>query len=356
MAIQWSDFPSGQPGIYGTSTSNMQDGTPWVNVNPLSAIVADPDSANFPNGLVLRHGAGANGPGDATRLALTTPDAEVGVEFRYYSSTISSDTRSFITLNSPSNTVTYNLRILANGSIKLYRDNTEIADSVSPIIFAASWTHIGFKANVVTGEVEVRKNGTAIAALTLTDGAPPGGTIGIVGFPERSPGGGSFANMYSKDIVVWNSLGTEINDFQGTVAVYDLYPDGDQSLGGWTLSSGTTGYTLVDETTPNDTDYVYSTVPPTSPIEFSFTNLPADITSVRAITMIMRAFNSDSGDGEIEMTASPDGGTSNDVGVQHFLTVTPTYFWDHSTLSPATAAAWTPTEVNSLTVSYDRTL
>ncbi len=361
MSLQWSDFPNGQPGMYGTSTATMLNGTPWVGT--ASAIItSDPDSANFPNGRVLRHSSGVFGPEGAARLALTTPAAEVGVEFRFYCSQLPERTqgRTFIALNTTGDSARYNLTLLPNGGIRLYYGTdtlgpgTLIADTVSPVIFANSWNHLALKANVVTGACEVRKNGTPIAALTTTHGSPPGGTIGIVGFPDRYAGDSNFPHFFSKDIIVWNSLGTEINDFQGTVQVHDIKPTSDVTLGDWT-STGLDGYTEVDEDTPNDADYVTSGLTPTDPIEFGYGDLDPDVTSVRAVTMIMRGFNSDSGDGEVQMTASPDGGTSTDAGSAHFMTITPTFFWDHSTLSPATGLAWTPTEVNSLTVSFNRT-
>lgn len=364
MALQWSDFPSGQQGIYGTSTANMLNGTPWVAVRTGSSILPDPDSLNFPDGLVLKHGDDSDGPRDCTRLALPTPHEEVGVEFRFFPLELPSGSRCFVTMNSGGNSVKYNLVLQANGAIRVYYNagalgpGTLIADSVAPVIFAGTWNHIGFKSNVVTGEYEVQKNGVPIAALTGTDPSPDGsGTIGLIGFPRRNPGSsGSDGVFYSKDIIVWNTLGTEINDFQGTVQVQDIYPDADNTLGGWTLSSGTEGFALVDETTPNDTDYVTSALPPTDPIDFGFTELSPDITSVRAVTTIMRAFNSESGDGNIQMSASPDAGVSSDTGTSHALTITPTYFWDHSTLSPATGFSWTPNEVNNISVSYNRTV
>lgn len=366
MTLQWHDFPSGQPGIYGFDENKMLDGTPWVAVvlGGTGAIVSDPDSATFPNGIVLLHSSGADGPEDAARLALPSPNAEVGMEMRFYVSELPSNAsgRCIYTMNTTGNVARYNIVLMPNGSLRMYygRDSlgpgTLLADSVSPVIFANSWTHLGFKSNVVTGEFEVRKNNAPIAALTDTHGSPPGGTIGIVGFPDRNPGSSSWNRFYTKDLVVWTAAGTEINDFQGTVSVRDLYPTADVTQGGWALSSGTLAYQLVDETTPNDADFVQSGLAPTAAIEFSFSDLPIDVTSVRAVTMIMRAFNSAAGDGEIQMTATPDGGTSNDAGLEHFLTSTPTYYWDHSELSPASGVAWTPTEVNNIQVSYNRTL
>jgi len=119
MALQWSDFPSGQPGIYGTDFANALDGTPWV-AQQNAAIVADPDAANFPNGNVLRHSSAADGPEAACRLALETPDAEVGVELRFYVAALPAESRCFLTGNTTGNIARYNLVLMPNGAIRLH--------------------------------------------------------------------------------------------------------------------------------------------------------------------------------------------------------------------------------------------
>lgn len=364
MSLQWADFPSGQPGMYGTDIGRILDGTPWVN--NLGSITADPDSVNFPDGAVLRPFSGSSGPTGATRLAVSNPGEEVGVEFRFYVVEMpdNSDGKPFIALNSPGNGAHYVLGIMPNGSLRVYYGTNTIgagrivADSSVPLILGNAWNHIGFKANVVTGEYEVRRNGAPVAALTGVDEDAPGvgNTIGIVAFPQNHAGRGLGNFSAYKDIIVWTPEGTEFNDFQGTVQVYDMTPDADVDLGTWTLSSGTEAFALMDEAPPNDTGYVYAGEPPQDPLSVGLSDLPADVTSVRALIMIARGFNSDSGDGALQMAITPNGGVDTDTGIEHVMTTTPTYYWDVSEISPVTAARWTPTEANNLTLSFDRTL
>lgn len=361
MSLQWPDFPSGQPGLYGTgatATTNMLLGTPWIAIDNVT-VVADPDTLNFPTGNVLRHGAGSSGPTQCGRMAIDTPHQKVGLAVRFYCSSLPVSERTIYTFNTTGNVVQYSIRLLPAGGLRLCRGNsqTEVLLADYPVILGSTWNHLEFLFDVVTGEVEVRKNGYVIAALTGTDGSPPGGTIGIVGFPDRSSGQGGAGNIFfSKDIIVYNGAGSQINTFLGTVRVNHSFPDGDVTVGDWTLSTGSSAYALIDETTPSDADYVESGLIPTDPLTVTIEDLDPDITSVRAAVMIMRGFNSDGGDGSVQMSISPNAGVDVDSGVSHPMSATATYFYDISELSPATGVAWTPTEINSLEFTFDRTV
>lgn len=355
MSHQWSDFPSGQPGIYGTNTAFMLNGTPWVNVST-ATLVADPDSANFPNGVVLRHASGVNGPEEAARLALLTPHQKVGIAWRFWADELpEAGFVSFIHFLTTGNVGRYGLRLGANGALQLVEGTTtELANTEAPVIFANSWNHLEVLVDVVTGDIEVRKNGVEIASLTTTDGSPPGGTIGLIGFPDNNAAGSNQGPFYSKDVVVYNGAGTQFNDFLGNVSVYDQVLDGDVTVGGWVPSTGSTAYNLIDETTPNDADYIQADDSPPAAAECTTANLPDDVTSVRCITSIVRAWKTDGGDGNLQISMSPNG-SDYDAGADNPLTTSPTYYYDSSELSPATAAAWTPTEANSNRVQIDRT-
>ena len=71
--------------------------------------------------------------------------------------------------------------------------------------------------------------------------------------------GGSSASpvSYWDDFYLCDSSGSTNNDFLGDIRVDVLAPNGEGSNSGWTCSTGSTHYALVDETTPNDdTDYL----------------------------------------------------------------------------------------------------
>lgn len=355
MSLEWADFPSGQPGLYGTDENFMLDGTPWVAYSN-GSIVPDPDAVNFPNGLVLRHGAGSSGANDAPRLALMNPNQRAFLAVRLNLTALPTDARPLYAFNSGGNAPHYVIGVMPNGGMRWTLANTQtvIAEVETPLLLAGSDHHLEIMVDVVTGDLEVRKNGIVIAGLTLVHGAPPGGTVGLIAFPSGYAAQGSFTRIHSKDIVVYTAAGTEFNDFQGTVGVNDLLPVADVTLGDWTLSGGATAWSLLDESPPDDADYVQSGLAPTNPLQVELEDLPIDVTSVRGIIMIGRAFNSDVGDGSIQMGVTSNGGTNFDLGAAHAATVAPTFYFDPSELSPVTAAAWTPTEINNLWLQLDR--
>lgn len=92
-----------------------------------------------------------------------------------------------------------------------------------------------------------------------------------------------------------------------------------------------------------------------SAAEVSLTDLPADTTTVRGLIAVTRAFNSDGGDGNLQVSLSPNG-TNYTLGANRPLTTAPTFYKDVSTVSPATSTAWTPTEVNSIRIKFNRTV
>jgi hypothetical protein len=139
------------------------------------------------------------------------------------------------------------------------------------------------------------------------------------------------------------------------VIVTDLRPDEDVTLGGWTPSTGTEAWSLLDESPPDDLTFIAADDTPPSPAEVEFTSLPPDVTSIRGLISITRSRKTDGGDGNLQTSLSPDG-TNYDVGTDNPVTTIPTYRYDVSQVSPATTAAWSPSEVNSIRQRYDRTV
>jgi hypothetical protein len=356
MALQWADFPSGEQGLYGTNTAFMLNGTPWVNLGGGSAIIDDPDPAIGSAGKVLR----AIGSGGSTcRMALTSPATVVGCAFNFWCNNLPGGSVSFFVMLTTGNTLLYSLRLKPNGGIELLRlsNTTPLAEADYPVLFANSWNHLEMLVDTVSGEVEVRRNGLTIPEISITDPVPVTGNIGLVGFTSINPNGtfGQSNNFRVKNIVLYNGLGSTFNTFQGSVIVTDLRPNADDTLGGWTTSSGSNAWSLLNETPPADGGFISAATPVPSPAEVSFTNLPDDVTSVRGLISITRSLKTDGGDGNLQTSLTPNG-TDYVVGADNPVTTAATYRWDISEISPVTTAPWSPTEVNLIRQRYDRTL
>src|SRR6478736_1804576 len=199
MSLQWADFPSGQKGLYNTTEAFMLTGTPWVDLGGSGNLVADPDGS----GGVVFNQHGINNAN--SRLALTTPHAKAGVAFRLWISSNDGTTRPIVGFMNTSAGLLYSLALRPNGGLSIHRNvsgSTVLATADYPVVFAGSYNHFEFVANTVTGVIEVRVNGTPIPELTFTDGAPVGGTIGMVALMSASAGSNSANNFFIKDLVV----------------------------------------------------------------------------------------------------------------------------------------------------------
>lgn len=367
MAIIWADFPSGQQGLYGSNTSYMLDGI-WAqheNCNDSGAnvfgLTSDPDPNIGSAGRVLAFST-YNIAGFQSRIVIPGgAQSTVGMGFRLWQNQLPYDTTASNAL--------WSMRTAANGwicSFLVYPDGSIAAYSgtlgsllgqTGPSLTAGAYHHIETKVvrDAAVGTIEIRVNGISVLELeNLNLGGTDISAVAIGcqtgGFTSGNP---DTVNYY-KDFVLWDGTGSEGNDFQGSVAVHDLYTDGDISLN-WTASTGSTGYNLIDETTPNDTDYIQAGDPAPSPAVFSLTDLPEDVTSVRALLPIVRAVKTDGGDCNLQVSVTPNN-TDWDDGADRPITTAFTYWWDVSHTSPDTAAAWTPSEVNAAYVKANRTL
>jgi hypothetical protein len=255
MSLQWSDFPSGQVGLYGSNSSRMLNGTPWTAIGS-SDLVLDPDLTLPDRGYVFE--PFRNG-GIAARLAFNAPDTMGGVAFNLWFPSLDTGTLPTIGFNTAAGSAGYVLAFNNSGHAFLYRvpDTTvntgwvAVATAAYPVIFANSWNSFEINLDFVSGVYEVRKNGTAIADLTGTDGSPLGGTIGQLAAWCGQPGSGSKTAFNLKNLVVYNGDGSRFNSFLGNVAVNDLYPSGDVDLQ-WDPSSGSLGYPLIKDNTPGN--------------------------------------------------------------------------------------------------------
>jgi hypothetical protein len=369
MSIIFADFPSGQLGLYGTVTADMLNGI-WAEVAsagaPYNALVADPDPSIGSAGVVFYADGATASSGSATeggRLAIPTEVTTLGVGFRMWLAKLpTTPSRApFLDFRTSVNAVILTMRVTTTGQLEVASGTTNgqggstLGTTTGPVITANAYNHVEIKATkgAGTGAAEIRVNGVSVLALTgLTLSASNIAQI-FIGVSDAS--GGDDANMkaYWKDLVLWDTAGSVGNDFQGSVAVRDLYTDADIDLN-WTPSTGTTGWDLLDKTAVDDSTYIQAGDPPPDPAVFSLTDLPADVTSVRALIPIYRSIKTDGGDCNLQTGLTPNN-TDWDDGADTPITTAYTFRWDVSELSPDTAAPWTPTEVDDAYVRINRT-
>lgn len=365
MSIIWADFPSGDLGIYGTDRTRMLDGVWSAFMGDGLTIQNDPDPGVGAAGKVLRALNGSGTVEATVRYALPAgPTTTVGVGCRMWVAGFTANEWSntpLIGFTTGSNIPVVYAVVTPTGSIKLTSNyvtgmvgnpNT-IADTLVPVLTANSWNHVEIKVTrgASDGVVELRVNSqTVLVATGLVLGANDPALVHF-GVTHFKTGSGTIG--YFKDIVIWDTVGSQNNNFLGAVSVYILRPDADVAFP-WTPSTGTTGFNLIDETgPPNDSDFISAADPPPALSEFTVGDLPPDIVGVRALLPVVRAKKIDGGDGNIQTGVK---GTLTDLGEDRPITTAFSYWYDVSELSPDTAAPWTPLEVNNAKLTINRTV
>lgn len=163
-----------------------------------------------------------------------------------------------ILLFTDSTTVQCSLRWNTDGSLSFYRGNasTLLGSSAAGLVPTAQWSHIEVKVAIhnTTGTVEVRVNGSASPVINLTSQNTRSTSNNFAtGVSPTAVSG--FSATYFDDFFVCDTAGSTNNNFLGDCRIDALFPNGDGNYTQFTPSTGTTHYTLVDESTPNTTDY-----------------------------------------------------------------------------------------------------
>lgn len=241
-----------------------------------------------------------------------------------------------------------------DGAIELRRGATSLGRTV-PIIGAGAWQHIEWyaKADNAAGAFELRVD--QVTRLNLT-GIDTVQTANVefsqwAIFADTTDIGRlyDFADFFVNDLT---DDGSPCNDFLGDCKSGVLWPNADTAQADFALSTGVTGYALIDEAPPNDTDGL--TAPGTTArSDFGVTNPPANLTEVLTARPFIRASKDDAGTCEMAPNLS-SGGTEGVVSSQPVAT-TPSYYDSNVPFDPNTAAPWDLTSLSAALLVIERT-
>lgn len=360
MSVQWADSFS-RYGVGVNSTGEMLDGLPYSNIGTGGSqgrVVASPDPSDIDERAFLIGTNGNNWPRDFRISLPTVISGTVGVCFRAWVNSLPIDAGARPALVGVQRTngdyMAY-VRIEQNGAIaivgRVANSLVEIENTVNPAVSPSSFNHYEFIHDGTTGEGQLYLNGVLLISYT---GVDAGENLVFVNFSFRTASGLG-PGVYIKDLVIWDDNGTQNNSVMGTVFVRGLKPNADVTLGDWVPSTGTTGFNLLNKTTPNDTTYMSADDTSPTPMSFELENLPPDITSVRGLVPVVRMRKVDGGDADVQSGLSPNG-TNWDDGADRPITSSFTYYFDISELDPATGTPWSPAAVDSAKIRIDRTL
>ncbi len=340
--------------IYGNNKAFMLNGV-YAQVPTDGSLTADPDGIS--SGFVLHFEYNSN-----LRFVLPSLVTTIGMASRVWMSSLP---------NAPTNTQV-TPHIVYDGSnnpvVSINIDNTgrivcwaglpgvgaNLGSTTNPVVTANGWYHIEtkFVQASASSTIEVRVEGLVVLTLTgkTLANANQFASVGIL-----NQNGPQTVFWYAKDFIVWDTSGTYNVDFLGTCLVTNLSTVSDNTLN-WAPSTGTTGWDILDNIPPDDAKYISaSTSNIDTPYVGNLSDLPSDVTSVKALITYVRAAKTDGGDGSLQNGIVTGPGTVVS-GANRPITIAQTYWRDVFETNPDTSAPWLPAAVNAAKVRINRTV
>lgn len=239
MALIWADNFE----MYGT-TADMLNGV-YGSISDVSIRGEEGDR-------YLHFGAGGSASPKNILYPLSAPTLESGQGFFIYFESLpqAGDERpNFGAFYQANGTPIIDFRVLATGQIVVYRNETEIHTTPTPVVTANADIHWESKIKVdpLEGSVEVRIRGRSVILLENIDtGSTP---VALHGFFNRASFVGYAISYRIKHWTHWDTLGAVNNDFLGQVMVYWNKPVLTREAGGWVSSAGALPHETVDKPT-----------------------------------------------------------------------------------------------------------
>ena len=234
------------------------------------------------------------------------------------------------------------LRLRRNASdLQIVRGSSTVIGTAVGVFTSNTWHYIEveFTIHNSAGAWEIRVNGAMVASASGVDTLATFSTVDTFRFNADNDG----ASL--DDIYICDPSGSLNTTFLGAIKVEAIYPDGDDTSQ-WAPDSGTTNYTQVDETTPDDdTSYVEADAATEKDL-YTYDSLSIALGNIRGV-MVNTDVRLDSAGAETLITVCKSGATeSGDGGVAisdtSYGTVTRVVEED-----PNTSSQWTVSGVNA---------
>lgn len=234
-------------------------------------------------------------------------------------------------------------RIMMSGmgflAIRRVDNDTQVA--VSSVSYWAApniWRYLELQYTPTTGACTLKVDG--VTAVTAT--VPTATSVASIGI--RGPGYLIYDYNFFDDMYVVDSSGTTNTTYLGDVRVQTLFPSADGSNSGMTTSTGTAHAVLVDEATPNTTDYVYSSVAGTKDT-YQFQDLSSNTANVFGVEVTNYSHKDAAGIASMSNVVRV-GGTDYTQSAQT-LSTSWTANRDLLNTNPSTSNPWTPNDINN---------
>lgn len=352
MALLWCDGFD-HYGNGATGKSNMLEG-PWADV-PGSVLdtITNVNPRTGSNHLVSKFDAQL---ANQFRRVLGGTKTTVGCGMALYFTNLptSNDLARLIQYRDAANVGLVTFLLQTTGTIRVTYPGGSYT-TPTPVMVAESYQHfetfVTFSGTV--GYIEARVNGVTVLSLAdVNTGAAGCAQVAML----FNTSGVTNVNMkaYMDDLYCYDGTGSFNNSFLGDRRVITLKPNANTAEADWTPVGAATGYEAIDDVTPDgDTTYISSaTVGDIS--EFQYENMPAGISNIAAVVAVNMSRKTDAGPTNMQVSAIS--GASVTDGADRPITERYTYWQDVFETDPASAAPFTPAEVDALKIRFNRTL
>ena len=223
--------------------------------------------------------------------------------------------------------------------------NPTVLGSTTTVFSVSTWYYIELRVFIddTAGEIELRVNGVPEINLTGLDTKYQAPNYAAV---LALYGGGNTAMTRRYDdlyIRTSSSATAETGGFLGDVKIKPYYPNADGTYTAMTCSTGSTHYTLVDETAPNTTDYVSSSTALTKD-SYGFQDA-SETGSIKAVQLSAYCYKADAGFRGAEVFVKS--GATEVFGTSLPLSTTGKYVVKMFEQDPNTAADWSQANLNA---------
>jgi len=242
-------------------------------------------------------------------------------------------------------TIQISVEINTDLTLRVLRGTTEIGRTTA-VLVTGVYTYIecSIVINNTTGSIILRLNGVAVLTLgPLDTQQTANSTANLIRL--RALGTSAFTRY--DDLYICDGTGAAPhNTFLGDCRIDTLLPNSDSTPQQWAPSTGTTHYTLVDEATPNTTDYVSSSTPTHREL-FGMQDLTAATGTIYGAQLNLAALKSDAGARSIKSLIKSGSSEASSAAVA--LSTSQLYLLQMQVTDPATTAAWTESGINAVT-------
>jgi hypothetical protein len=346
---------------YGGSIAALTAGGNYsaYGVNSTQAQISTAQKRTNTHALYIHGGNTSDDPAGYLRKALPGgSETQLGIGFASYLSALPANNDNIrLDFNDFANATNWILSITTTGAIQAKRANgTVLGTTATPVVTAAAWHHIEVFTVMsdTVGEIKVWVNEELVLNLTALDNVNTAlAECSQIQFEVSGVYPSATGNdWYIDDLYIYDTSGSINNAAPlGDLNAYLLVPTGDTSEADWSLSTGANGYALIDESTPNDADYIQSATAGDRS-EFDLTDLPLTVNYVAGLFCHTRALKTDAGGAQLETSIMSSGSRST----PNAKSITTAATWWHQAVEtdPATGSRFTRSGVNDAKIRFDR--